>query len=65
MAVEDWSEEALAWRQRQLKKEEAGQPDRVALSPALVLGSRFAEMARNLVLNLESDAIRVVEVVAT
>ncbi|WP_036232750.1 class I SAM-dependent methyltransferase [Marinobacterium litorale] len=64
LAIEDWSADALTWRQRQLKKEESGQPERVALSPARVLGSRFAEMARNLVLNLESDAVRVIEVVA-
>jgi ubiquinone/menaquinone biosynthesis C-methylase UbiE len=63
--LDDWSDEALAWRHRQLQKEEAGHVSRAALSPALILGSRFAAMGKNLVLNLEAGAIRVIELVAT
>jgi SAM-dependent methyltransferase len=62
--LDDWSDEALAWRQRQLQKEDAGHAGRAALSPALILGSRFADMGKNLVLNLEAGAIRVIELVA-
>jgi SAM-dependent methyltransferase len=62
--LDDWSDEALAWRQRQLQKEDAGHVGRAALSPALILGSRFADMGKNLVLNLEAGAIRVIELVA-
>jgi ubiquinone/menaquinone biosynthesis C-methylase UbiE len=62
--LDDWSDEALAWRQRQLQKEDAGHAGRAALSPVLILGSRFADMGKNLVLNLEAGAIRVIELVA-
>lgn len=62
--LEDWSEEALHWRQRQLDKERSGAPVRAPLSPALILGSRFRTMGENLAYNLASRAIRVVEVVA-
>lgn len=63
--LDDWSDEALAWRHRQLQKEESGHASRAVLSPAMILGSRFAAMGRNLVANLQSHAIRVVEVIAT
>jgi SAM-dependent methyltransferase len=62
--LDDWSDEALAWRQRQLQKEDAWHAGRAALSPVLILGSRFADMGKNLVLNLEAGAIRVIELVA-
>lgn len=61
--IEDWSDDALAWRRRQLNKEQAGTPAKAPLSPALILGKRFKAMGENLVLNLENGAIRVVEVV--
>lgn len=63
--IDDWSDEALAWRKRQLEKEQSGGATRALLSPTMVLGPRFATMGKNLVLNLENRAIRVVEVVAT
>lgn len=63
--IDDWSDDALSWRRRQLDKEQAGTPTRAPLSPALVLGRRFKAMGENLVLNLESGAIRVVEVIAS
>lgn len=62
--LDDWSDEALAWRQRQLQKEESGHVSRAPLSPAMILGARFTAMGRNLVSNLQNHAIRVVEVVA-
>lgn len=62
--IDDWSDDALAWRRRQLDKEQSGAPVKAPLSPAMVLGSRFALMGRNLVSNLEQGAIRVVEAVA-
>ena len=46
------------------KKRIRGMLGRAALSPALILGSRFADMGKNLVLNLEAGAIRVIELVA-
>ncbi len=65
VAIEDWSDDALEWRRRQLNKEQSGAPTKAPLSPALVLGKRFKAMGENLVLNLEHGAIRVVEVSAT
>lgn len=62
--MDDWTEEALAWRKRQQKKEGSGQAACAPLSPALVLGQRFYTMAKNLVFNLEQQAIKVVEVTA-
>lgn len=62
--MDDWSEEALAWRQRQREKEDSGQSARAALSPALILGERFKAMGGNLVFNLEHQAIHVVEITA-
>jgi len=62
--TDDWSEEALSWRQRQREKEGSGQAARAALSPTLILGKRFKAMGENLVFNLEHLAIRVVEVSA-
>lgn len=62
--IDDWSDDALSWRKRQLGKEQSGHSVRAALSPTLILGPRFKAMGENLVLNLESRAIRVVEVAA-
>jgi len=62
--VDDWSTEAINWRRRQLDKEQSGAPTKAPLSPAMILGSRFKTMGQNLVLNLESEAIHVIEVQA-
>lgn len=66
VTLEDWSEEALAWRQRQSSKEQSNTTDSAPapVSPALILGPEFAAMGANVMKNLESDAIRVVEVTA-
>ncbi|WP_346798686.1 class I SAM-dependent methyltransferase [Halomonas sp. Bachu 37] len=67
----DWSEEALVWRQRQRVKEAAANASEdssrpaPALSPQLIFGSRFMEMGKNLLVNLETEAIRVVEIKAS
>ncbi|WP_404413385.1 class I SAM-dependent methyltransferase [Vreelandella aquamarina] len=57
----DWSDDALAWRQRQRDKE-CQQSRQAALSPQLVFGERFITMGKNLVSNLSKGAISVVEV---
>ncbi len=64
LSFEDWSEKAIEWRRRQLDKETTGTAEKAPLSPAMILGSRFATMGKNLVHNLESDAIRVIEITA-
>ncbi|MBA4502709.1 class I SAM-dependent methyltransferase [Marinobacterium marinum] len=63
--TDDWSDEAQAWRRRQHAKETAGAPAQAPLSPAMILGNRFRTMGSNVMLNLEADAIRVLEVLAT
>ncbi|MBY4675097.1 class I SAM-dependent methyltransferase [Marinobacterium arenosum] len=60
--LEDWSELAQNWRNRQREKEQ--QPKQAPISPALVLGPEFQQMAANILHNLEIGAIRVVELVA-
>ncbi|MYL24518.1 methyltransferase domain-containing protein [Halomonas alkaliantarctica] len=61
---QDWSQDALAWRQRQREKET--QSTRQArLSPQLVFGERFITMGKNLVTNLADEAIKVVEIEAS
>ncbi len=64
LSIEDWSQEAIEWRRRQLSKETTGASEKAPLSPAMILGARFATMGKNLVHNLESDAIRVIEITA-
>tara|TARA_R110001599_G_scaffold38553_3_gene118131 strand:+ start:1373 stop:2197 length:825 start_codon:yes stop_codon:yes gene_type:complete len=60
--VEDWSDMALAWRQRQRQKEQVKRS--VVLSPQWVFGERFITMGKNLVNNLADGAIKVVEIQA-
>lgn len=61
----DWSEEALAWRQRQAEKEkQTGGISTPPVSPALILGPEFAQMGGNVMRNLSNQAARVVEVIA-
>ncbi|XKH59040.1 class I SAM-dependent methyltransferase [Halomonas sediminis] len=69
--VEDWSADALAWRQRQREKEtlstqhDSQTKPAPALSPQLIFGQRFMEMGKNLVKNLADEAIQVVEIKAS
>lgn len=62
----DWSADALNWRKRQVEKEsqlkETAQP---VVSPAQILGKEFMQMGKNVMVNLKSDAARVVEVLAS
>lgn len=59
----DWSNIALAWRERQGNKEQTGQVP--TLSPHWVFGDRFQEMGKNLLFNLKQRAINLVEVKAS
>lgn len=59
----DWSDIALAWRQRQRQKEQT--PQQAVLSPQWVFGERFLTMGKNLVNNLDQGAIKVVEIQAS
>ncbi|MGQ7263507.1 class I SAM-dependent methyltransferase [Vreelandella sp. V005] len=61
--IEDWSELALTWRQRQREKEQT--PRQAVLSPQWVFGERFINMGKNLVDNLAKGAIKVVEIQAS
>lgn len=59
----DWSDIALEWRERQRGKERTVQTP--ILSPQWVFGDRFLEMGRNLIVNLKSGAINLVEMRAS
>ncbi|TVP51486.1 MAG: SAM-dependent methyltransferase [Halomonas sp.] len=61
--VEDWSDTALEWRQRQRQKEQT--PRQAVLSPQWVFGERFLEMGKNLLSNLTNHTIKVVEIQAS
>ncbi|MBV0934653.1 class I SAM-dependent methyltransferase [Marinobacterium weihaiense] len=63
--MDDWSNEALTWRRRQLEKEQADSSAPAPLSPALILGNRFKAMGQNVAINLEKGAIRVLECLTT
>ncbi|WP_415904822.1 class I SAM-dependent methyltransferase [Neptuniibacter sp. QD48_55] len=63
-SYDDWSQEALAWRQKQLSKEQQSKSQTAAVSPAMILGPEFKKMSSNVVKNLELDAIRIIELVA-
>lgn len=61
--LDDWSDTALEWRQRQRQKEQT--PRQAVLSPQWVFGERFMTMGRHLVENLVSGAIKLVEIKAS
>lgn len=58
--VEDWSDIALEWRQRQREKEQRSRQS--VLSPHWVFGEQFLSMGSNLLKNLAKGAIKVVEI---
>ncbi len=62
-AFNDWSEEALIWRQRQTAK--PVKSNKNTLSPSMILGDQFNLMGKNVQANLERQAIRIVEIVLT
>ncbi len=61
--AENWSEEALQWRQRQAEKEQQSATDKArktpVLSPIQILGEDFKKMAPNVIVNLSADAVQV------
>lgn len=58
--VEDWSDIALEWRQRQREKEQRSRQS--VISPQWVFGELFLSMGSNLLKNLAKGAIKVVEI---
>jgi len=60
---DDWSQDALAWRQRQATKEANIEQQKPPVSPAMILGPEFKQMGANIMRNLSSQAARVVEIV--
>lgn len=56
--AENWTEEALQWRQRQAKKEDSVTPS-VSFSPAKILGAAFSQMGPNVITNLNDGAVEV------
>ncbi|WP_293266547.1 class I SAM-dependent methyltransferase [Neptunomonas sp.] len=58
-SMEDWTAEALSWRNRQTNKQK--KPQTPVVSPSMILGSEFTLMGKNVQRNLENDAIRIVE----
>lgn len=61
--LDDWSDTALEWRQRQRQKEQT--PHTAVLSPKWVFGERFMTMGQHLVDNLANGAIKLVEIKAS
>ncbi len=62
ITIDDWSADALQWRQRQHQKETGR--DRPVLSPAMILGPEFKQMGANVLHNLAQDAAQVTEIMA-
>lgn len=60
--IEDWTREALDWRQRQSAKTSATTTG-TKLNPAWVFGDSFSQMGQNVQHNLEQGAIRILEIV--
>lgn len=60
---EDWTAEALNWRKRQQSKEESLDAEALNISAAMIFGEPFKLMAKNVVANLSTGAIRVLEIV--
>lgn len=62
-SAENWSEEALQWRQRQADKEKLNAADKARkaplISPIQILGEDFKKMAPNVIANLSKDAVQV------
>lgn len=61
--AENWSEEALQWRQRQADKEKGNETDKARkaplISPIQILGEDFKKMGPNVITNLSEDAVQV------
>jgi ubiquinone/menaquinone biosynthesis C-methylase UbiE len=63
-SLEDWTVEALNWRQKQVNKEATAQQINAKLAPTMIFGPDFLVMGKNIVLNIANDAVRVVEILA-
>ncbi|NRP59397.1 class I SAM-dependent methyltransferase [Marinobacterium sp. xm-d-564] len=63
-STEDWTEEALNWRQKQVAKETTSQQSRAKLAPTMIFGQDFLAMGKNIVFNISNNAVRVVEILA-
>lgn len=61
----DWSAEALKWRKRQASKEQTVKNLSPVVSPAMILGDQFPQMAANVMRNLANGTIRVIELVVS
>lgn len=64
ISQQDWSAEALEWRQQQSRKETEIKATPARLSPTEIFGERFMQMAANLLASLLSGAIQVHEIIA-
>ncbi|WP_417222109.1 class I SAM-dependent methyltransferase [Amphritea sp.] len=56
--AENWSSDALQWRQRQAKKEDSVKSP-APLSPSKILGETFSQMGPNVMANLNAGAVEV------
>ncbi|WP_051206179.1 class I SAM-dependent methyltransferase [Oceanospirillum maris] len=67
-SIHNVSEDALAWRNKHTQRE-AGQSDqgktqqKSPLNPKLIFGERFIQMGKNVMANLATDKVRVVEAI--
>lgn len=61
--AENWSEDALQWRQRQAAKEKENEkekkPEAPQISPSQILGEDFNKMGPNVIANLTEGAVEV------
>lgn len=69
-SCQDVTDQALAWRQKHTEREsgnnQPGQTQKASpLNPGLIFGERFLTMGKNVMANLASDKIRVIEAVFT
>ena len=60
--VSDWTDEALIWRKKQAEKE-SDSHNCAVLEPSMLLGDSFAQMAENVMNNLSTGSIKVMEMV--
>ena len=60
--VSDWTVQALLWRVKQAQKE-SNSHNGAVLEPSMILGNAFSEMAENVMNNLSSGVIRIMEIV--
>ncbi|MGI1671456.1 MAG: methyltransferase domain-containing protein [Neptuniibacter sp.] len=61
--IDNWTTEALKWRKKQETKEKVLDYADFAVSPLMIFGEQFSQMAGNVVQNLEQKTIQVVELV--